>query len=198
MSPMDWNQRYEDHDIPWDKEGPSPVLKWILHRQRTVFPENAKAMVPGCGYGHDANLLATHGIPTLGVDISAKAIAGAKARYHHPNLHWQVGDLFADLQEHSVDCIWEYTCYCAIPPAERDAYLHAMHRALRMDGLLVGIFLLDSGTPPEEGPPFSSTLEDLTTRFGTCFDLEWDRWPPVSSPGWETRERLMCWRKRAV
>ncbi len=28
-------------------EGASPVLKWILHRQRTVFPENAKAMVPG-------------------------------------------------------------------------------------------------------------------------------------------------------
>jgi len=195
---MDWNQRYVEDDIPWDKGGPSPVLQWILHQQPTVLPTKGNAMVPGCGLGHDAYLLASHGHPTVGVDLSETAIVQARSLYRHPLLNWRVGDLFTDLPEGFVDGIWEYTCYCAIQPDARDAYIRAMHRALRPEGLLVGIFLLDSGNPPNEGPPFSTDLEDLNTRFATGFEFEWDRWPPVSSPGWENRERLMCWRKRSA
>ena len=195
---MDWNQRYEDDDIPWDKDGPSPVLKWLLQQEPAMVPRKADAMVPGCGLGHDAFLMASKGLTTVGVDVSDTAIQQARSRYSHPNLSWRVGDMFTDLPAQFVDVIWEYTCYCAIQPDQREAYIETMHRSLRADGVLVGVFLLDSGNPPDQGPPFSTTMEDLQTKFSPFFSLEWERQPPVSSPGWEHRERFICWRKRSL
>ncbi len=193
---MDWNQRYLDQDIPWDKDGASPVLQELLRDLPDALPAQGHALVPGCGLGHDAYLLASQGYHCRGIDLSQKALDLAQQRYQHPRLSWQQGDLFRELPEEAVDLIWEYTCYCAIQPLKRAAYVQAMHQTLRPEGILVGIFLLDSGMPPEEGPPFSSPLEELHTEFENHFELVWERWPPHSSPGWERRERLMCWRKK--
>lgn len=137
---MDWNARYVDADTPWDKGVPAPMLPWVLAEHRHRFPEKARSLVPGCGRGHDALCLAEHGFETLGFDVSPQAIEEAQALHTHPCLRWQVGDLFTELSPASTDLIWEHTCFCAILPEQREAYIRAMAEALTSGGQLLASF----------------------------------------------------------
>jgi len=195
VSFMNWDQRYIEDDTPWDKGSHAPILEWLLENKSVLFDNKKTAIAPGCGTGHDAFLLAQHGVPTVGFDISQTALDEAAKRYQHENLSWQVGDLFADLPSNHYDLIWEHTCYCAIHPSERDAYIEAMHNSLAHNGMLLGVFFLDTGRPDGEGPPYRTSLEELEDKFSSWFNLEWQLAPPVAYPGREDREHLMLWRR---
>lgn len=192
---MKWEQRYRDRDIPWDKGESAPVLRWFLEQEKGRIPGGSRVLVPGCGRGHDACLLAGSGFFTTGLDLSPTAIEQAGDLYTHPGLQWRIGDLFRDLPEERFDAVWEHTCYCAIPPPRRPDYVQAMHRTLKPGGKLLGIFLLESGGDPDDGPPFGTTVEEITKIFQSVFILEAEWVPPIGFPGREGREHLMLWRR---
>jgi SAM-dependent methyltransferase len=146
--------------------------------------------------GHDAAFLAQQGILTAGFDLSETALARAEEVYPFSNLQWVKGDLFTDLPHQAYDLVWEHTCYCAIDPSQREGYVQSMHQALTPGGQLLGIFLLDTGGDPHEGPPFGSSLEEVKWTFEKQFELEWEVEPSVSFPGREGREYLMLWKAR--
>ena len=72
---MEWDQRYQENDTPWDRGEPAPPLVEYLEDNRL----RGRVLVPGCGPGHDARFLASHGCDVLGVDIAQLALQKAKA-----------------------------------------------------------------------------------------------------------------------
>ena len=48
----DWEQRYQEGDVQWDKGEASPgLVDWLA--ENADHP-TGKVIVPGCGFGHDA------------------------------------------------------------------------------------------------------------------------------------------------
>lgn len=169
-----WNQVYsesENHTPGWDLGIPNPELQWQLdHADPRITP--GRILVPGCGYGHDLLELARRGFSVTGVDMAPMAVAGARARVQAAGLQAEVveADLFqlpADFRGR-FDCLYEYTCFCAIHPERRREYAQVAASVLRKDGQLIGCFY-HHGNPG--GPPFDTTPEAVRAAFRGLFDM---------------------------
>jgi SAM-dependent methyltransferase len=196
--PSDWESRYAASDTPWDIGGPSPPLVAALGRGEIAGP--GRALVPGCGAGHDVRLLAAHGFEAVGVDFAPSAVRGARARaaaVGSRGATFERRDLFAlpPSLAGRFDLVFEQTCFCAVLPSRRDAYVAAVHRALRPGGLLAGLFYV---IRPEEGPPFGTTPEEVRRRFvaGGLFALESARIAAESVPARQGKEWFALLRRR--
>ncbi|OHE91993.1 thiopurine S-methyltransferase [Colletotrichum orchidophilum] len=81
-----WSALWEQKFHPWDRGQFSVALLDLLTTRPDLIPPPTKeqqqkkptALVPGCGKGHDALLLANLGYDVLGLDFSSAAIAEAK------------------------------------------------------------------------------------------------------------------------
>ncbi len=193
---MDWNERYKNDDKPWDKGVGTPVLAELLRIVPQYFQPDTLALVPGCGLGHDVKMLHEAGVNAIGLDISETALK--MARETHPELGevWLMDDLFK-MQGHAetYDLIWEHTCYCAIPREMRNSYAESVFELLKPNAYFAGVFFTDTGQPPEEGPPFSTTRAEVFENFDRLFHLVWEGKPSQSYPGRENCEWVMVWRK---
>lgn len=164
---MDWNLRYAEGDTPWDKGGGHPVLRDML----THGALSGRVLVPGCGTGHDVRELARRGLDAVGLDVAPLAIERARAHPAAGGETYVSGDLFAlppDMRG-AFDGVFEHTCFCAIDPALREAYVEAVVSALKPDGRLLAVFYADPGH--DEGPPFGCTKVELDALFGRQFRL---------------------------
>jgi len=192
---MDWDLRYQEHDTPWDKGDVAPILLQLLEERPALFQSSMQALVPGCGSGYDAFALAKHGIQTTGFDISTTALTFAAENFPHKNVTWQQGDIFCDLPDHKYDTIWEHTCFCAILPEQRDAYVQTMARTLKPKGFLIGVFFIETGMEEGKGPPFKASIDTIKQHFFSHFSLEYQLAPKVSYPGREGKEHLFLFRR---
>ncbi|MCP5537336.1 MAG: methyltransferase domain-containing protein [Akkermansiaceae bacterium] len=195
-SASDWNQRYLQGDTPWDKGEAAPALAELL--ENGDFSNNMKVLVPGCGYGHDVAAIAKAGCKAVGLDISESAVAGAKLANPGEGISYVVADFFYPVngEEGRYDAIWEHTCFCAIQPGQRDAYVDAAYRLLKPGGVLFGVFFAFSDEPDADGPPFKTDIETIHHHFVRRFTLGWERRPARAFPTREGQEWLMCWRRR--
>src|SRR6185369_11806166 len=75
----EWDEKYKSGNTRWEKGAPSPVLKQYLERH----PARGRALVPGCGRGHEVALAVEHGLDAIGLDIAPTAITQALERYPH-------------------------------------------------------------------------------------------------------------------
>ncbi len=73
----DWNERYKQHDTPWDQQEPSGELLRLLD-ERAVAP--CRALEIGCGTGANVVELARRGFEVTAFDVSALAVERATAR----------------------------------------------------------------------------------------------------------------------
>jgi SAM-dependent methyltransferase len=185
--PTDWESKYQASDTPWDKGAPSPGLVAFLAEQ----PVNGRVLVPGCGLGHDVRALAAGGAEVIGIDIAPSAVGAARKFPPAGGERYEHADLFA-LPPHlrgSFDWVWEHTCFCAIDPAMRAAYVEAVAGALRAGGHLLAAFYLDPGNDhPDEGPPFEVSIAELDRLFLPRFTLVREWLPVRAYPGREGRE----------
>jgi len=177
----DWEQRYRDKDTPWEKGAAAPPLRAWLN----LNPIRGRVLVPGCGIGDDVRLLASHGATVIGLDIASSAIRRARSCPVVGKENYRLGDIL-DLPkslEGQFDWVFEHTCYCAIDPSDRPAYVDGVTRALLPGGRMLGLFYPFTGNPPGEGPPFPASLEELDDAFRKSFTLL-TRWiPAVGYPG---------------
>jgi SAM-dependent methyltransferase len=195
----DWDAMYAAGEDRWDLGGPSPPLVAAIGRGEIEPP--GRALVPGCGAGHDARLLAARGFETTGVDFAPRAIREARrlaAAAGVDGVRFERRDLFRLPRafDAAFDLAFEQTCFCAIRPDRRDDYVRALHRSLRPGGLLLGLFFV---IRPEEGPPFGTTPEEVRHRFVSrgSFLLEGARVPAESAAPRQGREWLAFLRKPA-
>lgn len=196
LTPAGWDARWRTGDTPWDLGRASPPLVRALGPGGWFPPpvpgETRRALVPGCGAGHDARAVAAAGWDTVAIDVSPLAV-GTAARQPAPRCEFRVADLFAlpgDLRD--LDLVVEHTCFCAIDPSDRDRYVDAVADALRPGGLLLALFWLIT---TEKGPPFGATREEIGHRFSRRFTFEREETPADSEPS-RPRERL-CLLRRA-
>lgn len=192
----DWEQHYLEGNTPWNKGQPSPpMLEWVSQNKPA-----GRALVPGCGVGHDVAMLAQHGLEAYGLDIAPTAIAMAQKTYPQLADCFLLADLFeppTDLLG-SFDFLFEHTCLCALPPEWRVRYEKAAHELLKPGGLLVGVWFMNPEMDPgEQGPPFGIEVTELSTLFDESrWEISEDRVPEVGYDGRVGRERLRVLRKR--
>ena len=191
----DWEAQYQKNETPWDKGAPSPGLLDFLSRERI----RGRVLVPGCGAGHDVRALAQDCAEVVGLDIAASAIKAAESFSRATIERYLCADLFALPEElrGAFDWIWEHTCFCAIDPSRRVAYVEAMHGALKTEGHLLAVFYLDpKNDVPTEGPPFEVTVPELDDLFLKKFTLVREWLPTRTYPGRENREWMRLMQKR--
>ncbi len=193
---MNWDEMYRKGEVFWDKGAPAPALKQYLERH----PLKGRALVPGCGRGHEVALAAAHGLDPVGLDIAPTAVAEARVRYPHLAERFVTGDLFNPANElhNTFDVVLEHTCMSALPPKLRADYRRGIDLTLRPGGLLVGVWYINPDLDPGvEGPPFPFSVPDLTALFADGYEVLHDSVPELAFPGREGRERLRVLRRLA-
>ena len=191
---MDWDELYRKGETQWDKGAPSPPLREYL-QQRNL---RGRALLPGCGRGHDVALAVTMGLDATGLDIAPTAVAEARELYPHLANRVVVGNLFDPPREfrNAFDLVLEHTCMSALHPTMRADYRRGVDLTLRPGGLLIGVWFINPDLDPgEEGPPYRFPVEELTKLFAKGYDVVDDYVPETTYPGREGRERVRVLRK---
>ena len=193
---MNWDECYQKGETRWDKGAPSPAMRQYLERHAV----RGRALVPGCGRGHEVALAVEHGLDATGLDIAPTGIAEARAKYPHLADRFMMGNLFDPPEKlrGAFNVVLEHTCMSALPPPLRAEYRRGIDLTLRHGGLLIGVWYIDPALDPgTEGPPFPFSVADLTALFAEGYAIVEDYVPDVSFPGREGRERLRVLRRVA-
>jgi methyl halide transferase len=189
MGRMDWDEFYQKGEVFWDKGAPAPAMKQYLERHAVC----GRALVPGCGRGHEVALAVKHGLDAMGLDIAPTGVAEARAQYPHLAERFVTGSLFDPPEEMrgAYDVVLEHTCMSAMPPTLRADYRRGIDLTLRRGGLLIGVWFIDPALDPgEEGPPYPFSVADLTALFAESYEIVEDFVPDVSFSGREGQERV--------
>lgn len=191
---MDWEETYRRGEIFWDKGAPSPPMNQYLERH----PVRGRALVPGCGHGHEVMLAVEHGLDATGLDIAPTGVAEARALYPHLADRFVTGDFFNPPPEMrgAFDFVLEHTCMSGLPPALRPSYRRGVELTLRPGGLLIGVWFINPNLDPgDEGPPFPFSVPDLTALFAEGFEIVADYVPDVAFASRVGRERVRVLRR---
>ena len=168
-----WDVLWEQKLTLWDLGRPTPALcdEFVKAVVDGRLPLHARVLVPGCGSGYDVRMLAHAGVARVtGLDISELAIARAQAELGGAgNAEALLGDFFTDarLPLGGFDFIFDYTFFCAIPPALRAAWGQRTAALLRPGGRLLTLAfpLADDAAaadPAVPGPPHAVSLAEYT------------------------------------
>jgi methyl halide transferase len=170
LTPEGWEQRYQIGDDPWDLGYPAPPLDQLINSDQAPPPGRMAAL--GIGTGQDALRFAAAGFDVVGFDFAPTAIARARrnAQMQGLNVEFLLHDIFALAPEwhHSFDYVLEHTCFCAIDPAQRLAYVQVVRQLLRPQGKLIALFFTHNR---QGGPPFGITPQAIRDHFELYFDV---------------------------
>lgn len=166
-----WEGHYRRGDTGWDLgQAAPPLVAWLAGPEAP--PAGRRVAVLGCGYGHDALLFARAGHVVTGFDFSATALAAARERAQADGVaaRFEEADVFTLPARFagSFDLVVEHTCFCAIDPARREAYVAVVRDILAPGGELVGLFYAH-GRPG--GPPFSTSRDEVDRLFRPHFAI---------------------------
>ncbi len=196
-TPGFWQTNYDGGRLPWDMGGPSPVFQRLA--DSSLFPPG-RMLVLGAGTGHDARLFARHGFAVTAVDFAPGAVAAMQALADPTApLDIRQADLF-DLPDEfngAFDTVLEYVCFCAIDPAQRRAYSHAVDAVLRPGGLVIALAFPLFGGPG--GPPFAVNPDEFAGYFTAMgYHIVHREMPPDSIRPRKANEELLILQKPAV
>ncbi|QDU69202.1 methyltransferase domain-containing protein [Engelhardtia mirabilis] len=187
--PSAWAERYDAGDTPWDCGGPHPEIARRIASGELAPTGGRRALVPGCGRGHDALALARAGWTVTAVDFApglaaelGPALAALGGEFVEANaLEWQ-GE--------PVDLVLEHTFHCALPPTERPRWAALVARALRPRGTLAVLVFPADKPVSEGGPPHRTETAELSALLAPAFELVADE--AVEQP-LERRQWLERW-----
>lgn len=147
-----WDAKYQHGHAPWDLGRPTPVFVELLHSGK--LPPG-KMIVLGAGSGYDAQLFAGEGFMVTAVDFAPAAAGKMRALDPAGLLDIHQADIFhlPHTFDGAFDYVLEYTCYCAINPARREAYFDLVARLLKPGGYYVALAF--PIVERDGGPPFA-------------------------------------------
>jgi SAM-dependent methyltransferase len=172
--------------VPWDRGKAHDLLvSWA------TSGVGRTAVVVGCGFGHDAEFLASLGYDTVAFDASTTAIRQARERFPDSKVHYLTADLLnlPDGWRGSFDLVVEIRTVQSLP-------LHLREGAITRIGSLVGpdgtLFVVAGARadddPLDDGPPWLLSRGEVTSFASEILALqdissskdpdrpEWDRW----------------------
>lgn len=191
---MDWDEIYRKGEVFWNKGAPSPPMIQYLERHKV----RGRALVPGCGHGHEVALAVAHGIDAIGLDIAPTGVAEARALYPHIAERFVVGDVFDPPAEMrgAFDVVLEHTCLSGLPPVMRADYRRGLDLMLKPGGLLIGVWFISPHLDPGEvGPPFAFPVSELTALFAQGYEIVDDYVPDVAFASRVGQERVRVLRR---
>jgi SAM-dependent methyltransferase len=154
--PKFWDAAYDEKRDGWELGDVAPPIARALREMRGP----GRAIVFGCGRGHEVRAAARAGFDVVGVDFAAQPIEDA-ARMTPADLAkhvtWRRADIFAQGDEGTFDLLVEHTSYCAIDPKRRDEWIRVARKVLKPGGTLLGLFYAHDRPG---GPPYATTRED--------------------------------------
>ena len=166
----DWERHYDADDLRWDigEVAPPFVRLW---EERKVSP--CKAIIPGCGRGHEAIFLAERGFQITAVDYTRGAVDlldNALTTMTLPGdvMHQNFFELGQE-SNNSFGLMLGHTFFCAINPDMRQKYVETAGRILISGALLIGLFY---ETGEKGGPPFNTEKKDIEEYFSEQFEIE--------------------------
>ncbi len=167
MNKAYWQGRYRDRHTGWDLGGVSPPIAAYADQLES---KDLSILIPGAGHGYEAEYLWQQGHRDLTVlDIAPLPLKRLRERLPEdfPGDRLVEEDFF---QFHGgpFDLILEHTFFCALPPAQRPAYVQKMARLLRPGATLAG--LLFDFPLTADGPPFGGSREEYAALFRDAFD----------------------------
>ena len=194
QQPEYWNQVYIDEPRPgWDMDGPTPLIGELLELAPPL-PTGTAIAVPGCGFGHDAAELAHRGFRVTAFDFAPLALEGARSKYGDA-VAWRQEDWF-ETPEGPFDAIFDHTCFVAMEPHRREAYLTRTAAQLLPGGLwLLAAFQATQG---REGPPFAIEPEALRSLVEVPFEILHLAPATRSHPRRAGREFLLIGRRKTT
>eukprot|EP00257_Ricinus_communis_P021353 XP_015580826.1 probable thiol methyltransferase 2 isoform X1 [Ricinus communis] len=154
-----WEKCWEQGVTPWDLGQPTPIL---LHLHHTGSLPKGRALIPGCGSGHDVIAIACPERYVVGLDIAEKAVKKAEELSSSlPNANYCTflkADFFSWQPTELFDLIFDYTFFCAIEPEMRSQWAIRIQDLLKPDGELITlIFPIDDHLG---GPPYKVSVSD--------------------------------------
>jgi len=170
LTPHFWENRYQEGTDRWDLGQAAPPFLQFL--QSETAPPAGKTLVLGCGRGYDALLFAEAGQEVIGVDFAPSAIAQARelAKQAELPVEFLQKDIFhlREDYQHHFDYVIEHTCFCALPPEKRTAYINLVHSLLKPTGELIAIFFTHQRSG---GPPHGIQPAEIKDLFGSKFEI---------------------------
>jgi SAM-dependent methyltransferase len=157
--------------VPWDHEAPSELVKaWI--ESRASDGAGRSAVVVGCGFGRDAELVAGHGYRTTGFDVAPTAIEVARERHDGSPVDYRVADLLALPSEWvgAFDLVVESMNVQALPAEIRPAAIAGVRSLVAPGGTLFVMALARDDGEVAHGPPWPlarTEIEDFGTGLMT-------------------------------
>lgn len=168
LSPAWWDARYLGGELPWDTGIVPPEIERVV---RGVTVTAGWALDIGCGPGISALFLAQNGWRTIGVDLSAVALARGRARARDCGApaYFIVGDA-ANLSflHVRVGLAVDVGCFHAISPERRPGYVNSLAAHLE-SGAHYLLYAFEPGGSAEGGPPGITPAE--IGLFGRSFSL---------------------------
>ena len=191
----DWEHHYATNDLGWDLGEVAPPFVH-LWKERKISP--CKAIIPGCGRGHEAIFLVERGFQITAVDFTRGAVGLLEKALIKKNLLGEVlHQDFFELDPYyndKFDLMLENTFFCAINPSMRQKYVATAERILKSGALLVGLFY---ETGKEGGPPFNTSKRDIEEHFSELFAIEVLSKTPHSAEQRQGKEWLAIFKKNS-
>ncbi len=171
LSPTAWENRYLQGTTGWDLGQPAPALsEWV--GSQGPSENTTSAIVLGAGRGYDALLFARHGFQVTAVDFAPSAIAALaqEAAATHLSLVLLEQDIFSLLPQWQghFNYVVEHTCFCALDPNLRSAYVDLTANLLSPQGELLAVFFTHDRPG---GPPFGISIPELKALFIPYFEV---------------------------
>ncbi|HEX4515363.1 MAG TPA: methyltransferase domain-containing protein [Polyangiaceae bacterium] len=154
--PKFWDAAYDEKRDGWELGDVAPPISRALREMRGT----GRAVVFGCGRGHEVRAAARAGLDVVGIDFAAQPIADAERMTPPALAHriaWRRADIFALDDEGAFDLLIEHTSYCAIDPKRRDEWMRVGRKVLKPGGTLLGLFYAHERPG---GPPYATTREE--------------------------------------
>ncbi len=166
-----WSKRYVDESTGWDLGQASPPIKDYADQLKD---KSIKILIPGAGNAYEAEYLFRSGFTnTHIVDISTIPLQNFEERVSSfPADQIILGDFFE--LEGQFDLIIEQTFYCSFPPVDnnREKYTQQMHKLLKPNGKLVGLWFNFPLTGDLVKRPFGGTIPEYVKQFEPHFEMQ--------------------------
>lgn len=142
--PLDWfEELYQLAEttsvpIPWADRKPNPNLVDLVQRLPPISP-HSRALKVGCGWGDDAEWMASRGWQTTAFDIAPTAIAKCRARFPASAVSYQTADLFDPPAEwrRAFDVVQESYTLQVLPPELRPGAIAHIANFVKPGGRLL-------------------------------------------------------------
>jgi SAM-dependent methyltransferase len=145
LSGRPWDASYQDGPAPWDIGRPQPAVARLASEGGFA----GEVLDAGCGTGENTLLIASLGLPVLGVDVAqtALAIAREKAADRAIAVEFAAADALAlERLQRAFDTVLDSGLFHTFDADERARYVASVASVTKHDGTLYLLCFSDEGS----------------------------------------------------